>query len=268
MLHATIFMKTIIHDKLNNSTNMKNNDQVAIFESYRDEILAKFKKSLEGESEKENEIENIEEPSSEIEDNDSEIEDIDSEIKDIDANIPDIDYSDIKNDDIEDDEIEIPKKKNVIVRSQELSKDIGFKLRKLVQYMPDLIEDVDVFPAIKTAIMAANSKLPLEYHITDSPLSIYDDLISANVYSEEERDVEDMPDEEVDVLQNFDDDEYGDENDFSSESEFDLSKKTRGEREDFKSAMRRDIERSRAEEILHQMGVDFEDRRGFSDDDY
>ncbi len=49
---------------------MKNNDQIAIFESYRDEILAKFKKSLEGESEKENEIE---EPSSEAEDIESDI---------------------------------------------------------------------------------------------------------------------------------------------------------------------------------------------------
>jgi hypothetical protein len=41
---------------------------------------------------------------------------------------------------------------------------------------------------------------------SDTPLSIYDDLIAAGVYSEEERDSDDIEDKETEVLQGFDDD--------------------------------------------------------------
>lgn len=235
---------------------MKNNDQVAIFESYRDEILAKFKKSLEGENDKENEIE---EPSSEAEG-------IESDIPQIEIDDSDID------DDIE--EIEPPKKKNVIVRSQEVEIKLDPKLREIVRNLPEVIEDVDVLSAIKNAIKEVNDDaISDDDRIMDSPLSIYDQLISSGVYNEEEvmeddeRLSADIKDEDLDDDTLTIDDYYDDE-DFSGEKEFDISKKTRKEREDLKSGMRRDIERSRAEEILRQMGVDFEDRRGFSDDDY
>lgn len=247
----------MIPQKLNNSTTMQNNDQIAIFESYRDEILSKFKKSLEGEEGRENEIEKTEEPSSEVESDDSEI--------------PEIDVDDSEVEDIED--VEPPKKKNVIIRSQEVATKLDPELRELVRHMPEVIEDVEVFSAIKAAIREVNDDaLDLESKIFDTPLSIYDKLIASGVYSEEEvmedderlsfKSEEDLDDDAFTL------DDYSDDDDLSGEREFDLSKKTRGEREDLKSGIRKDIERSRAEEILRQMGVDFEDRRGFSDDDY
>lgn len=236
---------------------MKNNDQVAIFESYRDEILAKFKKSLEGKSEKENEIENIEEPSSEIENDDSEITEID-----------------VDDSEMEDDDIEPPKKKNVIVRSQEIGVKLDPKLKAIVKHLPEIIEDIHVLSDIKYAIKEVNNDIASdEDQIKDSPLSIYDQLMAAGIYSEEEMMEDDerfsSEDKGVDLEDDaFTVDDYYDDEDFSGEREFNLSKKTRSERDDLKSSMRKDIERSRAEDILRQMGVDFEDHRGFSDDDY
>ena len=173
--------------------------------------------------------------------------DTDSDDVDFDADIED-------SDDVED--IEPPKKKNVIVRSHEISRNIGPKLREIVRHMSDVIEDVDIFEEIKRAIKIANEDLEDESKITDTPLSIYDDLIAAGVYSEEERDSDDIEDKETEVLQGFDDD-YSDDDDVSGESEFNLSKKTRREREDFRSGMRKDVERSKAEDILRDLGVDF-----------
>jgi hypothetical protein len=225
---------------------MKDRDQLAIFESYREDILNKFKQSLEGdkeeetsfEPEKKEELNNVPEIQSD---------DTDSDDVDFDADIED-------SDDVED--IEPPKKKNVIVRSHEISRNIGPKLREIVRHMSDVIEDVDIFEEIKNAIKIANGDLEDESKITDTPLSIYDDLIAAGVYSEEERDSDDIEDKETEVLQGFDDD-YSDDDDVSGESEFNLSKKTRGEREDFRSGMRKDVERSKAEDILRDIGVDF-----------
>jgi len=230
---------------------MKNNDQIAIFESYREDILAKFKKSLEGNDENQNEIK---EPSSEIESDDSEIEDASIEM--------------------EDDDIEPPKKKNVIVRSQEIGVKLDSKLRDIVRNMPEVIEDVDVLSAIKAAIKEVNDDdVNEEDQILDTPLSVYDQLMAAGIYNEEEMMDDDDRLSSSDKGIDLDDDaltvdDYYDDDDFSGEKEFNLSRKTRGEREDTKSSLRKDVERSRAEDILRQMGVDFEDRRGFSDDDY
>lgn len=225
---------------------MKDRDQLAIFESYREDILNKFKQSLEGDKGEETSFE----PDKQEELNDVpeiQSDDTDSDDVDFDADIED-------SDDVED--TEPPKKKNVIVRSHEISRNIGPKLREIVRHMSDVIEDVDIFEEIKRAIKIANEDLEDESKITDTPLSIYDDLIAAGVYSEEERDSDDIEDKETEVLQGFDDD-YSDDDDVSGESEFNLSKKTRREREDFRSGMRKDVERSKAEDILRDLGVDF-----------
>jgi hypothetical protein len=224
---------------------MKDRDQLAIFESYREDILNKFKQSLEGdkreetsfEPEKQEELKDV--PKIQSDDTDSDDVDFDADIED--------------SDDVED--IEPPKKKNVIVRSHEISRNIGPKLREIVRHMSDVIEDVDIFEEIKNAIKITNEDLEDESKITDTPLSIYDDLIASGVYSEEERDPDDIEDKETEVLQGFDDD-YSDDDDVSGESEFNLSKKTRKEREDFRSGMRKDVERSKAEDILRDLGVD------------
>ena len=246
---------------------MKDKDQVAIFESYREDILNKFKKSLEGEKKEESPIESgvSDEISGEVSDEVPDMEDKE-EISGDDMVDTDSE-SDIEEvDDMEDEKIELPKK-NVIVRSQELSVDIGPKLREIVRNMPDVIEDVEVLSAIKGAIQKVNNKLEEEDQIKDSPLSIYDDLLAAGVYSEEEMDSDELEDKESEVLQSMDDDDYFDDDDFTGESEFDVSKKSRKEREDFRSGMRRDVERSKAEDILRGMGVDFGER-GFLENDY
>lgn len=244
---------------------MKDKDQVAIFESYREDILNKFKQSLEGDKKEESPIEPeaSDEISGEISDEVPEMEDkeeISGDDSDLGGNIEEVDDME------EDEKIELPKK-NVIVRSQEISVDIGPKLREIVRNMPDVVEDVDVLSAIKGAIQKVNNKLEEEDQIKDTPLSIYDDLLAAGVYSEEEMDSDELEDKETEVLQNAEDDDYFDDDDFTGESEFDVSKKSRKEREDFRSGMRRDVERSKAEDILRGMGVDFGER-GFLENDY
>lgn len=220
---------------------MRDKDQLAIFESYREDILNKFKQSLEGDKEDDTSFEPEErENVNDVPENQSDDVDFGTDSED--------------SDDIE--SVEPPKKKNVIVRSHEISRNIGPKLREIVRHMSDVIEDVDIFEVIKNAIRVANEDLEDESKITDTPLSIYDDLIAAGVYSEEERDSDDIEDKETDVLQGFDDD-YSDDDDVNGESEFNLSKKTRKERGDFRSGMRQDVEKSKAEDILRDLGVDF-----------
>lgn len=238
---------------------MKDKDQVAIFESYREDILNKFKQSLEGDKREESPIEpEISDEVPEIEDKE-EVSGEDLEDSDLGNDVEEVD-------DMEDEKIELPKK-NVIVRSQEISVDIGPKLREIVRNMPDVIEDVEVLSAIKDAIKKANDEFGDDNQIKDTPLSIYDDLLAAGVYSEEEMDSDELEDKESEVLQSMDDDDYFDDDDFTGESEFDVSKKSRKEREDFRSGMRRDVERSKAEDILRGMGVDFGER-GFLENDY
>jgi hypothetical protein len=238
---------------------MKDKDQVAIFESYREDILNKFKQSLEGDKREESPIEpEISDEVPEIEDKE-EISSEDMDDSDLGSDVEEVDDME------EDEKIELPKK-NVIVRSQEISVDIGPKLREIVRNMPDVVEDVDVLSAIKGAIQKVNSKLEEEDQIKDTPLSIYDDLLAAGVYSEEEMSSDELEDKEAEVLQSMDDDDYFDDDDFTGESEFDVSKKSRKEREDFRSGMRRDVERSKAEDILRGMGVDFGERGNLEND--
>jgi len=90
--------------------------------------------------------------------------------------------------------------------------------------------------------------------------------LAAGVYSEEEMSSDELEDKEAEVLQSMDDDDYFDDDDFTGESEFDVSKKSRKEREDFRSGMRRDVERSKAEDILRGMGVDFGERGNLEND--
>jgi hypothetical protein len=237
---------------------MKDKDQVAIFESYREDILNKFKQSLEGDKREESPIEpEISDEVPEIEDKE-EISGEDLEDSDLGNDVEDVDG-------MEDEKIELPKK-NVIVRSQEISVDIGPKLREIVRNMPDVVEDVNVLTAIKDAIKKANDEFGDDNKIEDTPLSIYDDLLAAGVYSEEEMDSDELEDKESEVLQGMDDDDYFDDDDFTGESEFDVSKKSRKEREDFRSGMRRDVERSKAEDILRGMGVDFGERGNLEND--
>ncbi len=238
---------------------MKDKDQVAIFESYREDILNKFKQSLEGDKRGEASVEpEISNEVPEMEDKE-EISSEDMGDSDLGRDIEEVDDME------EDEKIELPKK-NVIVRSQEISVDIGPKLREIVRNMPDVVEDVDVLSAIKGAIQKVNSKLEEEDQIKDTPLSIYDDLLAAGVYSEEEMSSDELEDKEAEVLQSMDDDDYFDDDDFTGESEFDVSKKSRKEREDFRSGMRRDVERSKAEDILRGMGVDFGERGNLEND--
>lgn len=238
---------------------MKDKDQVAIFESYREDILNKFKQSLEGDKREESPIEpEISDDVPEMEDKE-EISSEDMDSSDLGSDVEEVDDME------EDEKIELPKK-NVIVRSQEISVDIGPKLREIVRNMPDVVEDVEVLSAIKGAIQKVNNKLEEDDQIKDTPLSIYDDLLAAGVYSEEEMDSDELEDKESEVLQSMDDDDYSDDSDFTGESEFDVSKKSRKEREDFRSGMRRDVERSKAEDILRGMGVDFGERGNLEND--
>ncbi len=71
---------------------------------------------------------------------------------------------------------------------------------------------------------------------------------------------------ETDLIQDLDDDDYSDDDDITGEREFDLNKKTRKERGDFRSGMRHDVEKSKAEDFLRQMGVDWQDRGSLEDD--
>jgi hypothetical protein len=237
---------------------MKNKDQTCIYESYRDEILSKFKKSIEPSNS------GMDSAFSKVK-TDEDVKKVSESIQ-IDSDDVDVDFESELSDD------EPVEKRNVIVRSGEVSIKLDPNLREIVRILPNVIEDVDILKLIKKAIEKVNDDLTeFDQKIEDSPLSIYDKLMDAGVYSEEEvtgKDErlksnihkDDLDDDTLTV------DDYFDDDDFSGESDFNLSKKTQKEREDIKSGMRRDIERSRAEDILKQMGVDFNSDRDFDDD--
>jgi len=201
---------------------MRNNDQVAIFESYREEILKKFKDSISGENNIENE-----------------------DINDADLGTPDdIDMEGLEDDDTEQKD-EAPKRK-VVVKSEVLSTNVGPKLREILRNIPEVSEDVDILSLIKKSIEKINSNSESEEdHIKASPLAIYDKLIELNAISEEEMDndkFEDFnPDKEPDVLQSFEDDDY---------NEFDDS----DERE---QQWKREELRGKWDDIIRDMGTDW-----------
>jgi hypothetical protein len=107
---------------------MKDRDQLAIFESYREEILNKFKDSISGENNIENE-----------------------DLNDTDSGTPDdIDMGDLEDDDTEQKD-EAPKRK-VVVKSEELSTNVGPKLREILRNIPEVSEDDDILSMIKKSI--------------------------------------------------------------------------------------------------------------------
>jgi len=209
---------------------MRNNDQVAIFESYREEILKKFKDSVSDEND--NEKDNTGDIESSVE-NDIDTGDLDNDAENI----------DLEGNDTEQEEK--PKRK-VVVKAEDLSTNIGPKLREILRNIPNVTEDVDILSAIKKAIERVNSSTNDEEGIiTASPLSIYDKLIELNAISEEEMDddkFEDFdPDKEPDVLQSFEDDDYS-EFDDSDEREQDWKKQEL---------------KGKWEDIIRDMGTDF-----------
>lgn len=163
---------------------MKNKDQVAIFESYRDDILNKFKQDVLG--------------------GDSEVEDIEN----------DVDVDDVENDDTD---VEPTPKRNVVVKAEEIGVNLGLKLRSILRHLPSLSEDTEILSNLKRAIEQTNSTLDDEDQVKESPLNVYTKLIEMGVLREEEMDEEQIDDEdkEIDLLQKFEDDEYDNEDDVS-----------------------------------------------------
>jgi hypothetical protein len=163
---------------------MKNKDQVAIFESYRDDILNKFKQDVLG--------------------GDSEVEDIEN----------DVDIDDVGDDDTD---VEPTPKRNVVVKAEEIGVNLGLKLRSILRHLPSLSEDTEILSNLKRAIEQTNSTLDDEDQVKESPLNVYTKLIEMGVLREEEMDEEEIDDEdkEIDLLQKFEDDEYDDDDDIS-----------------------------------------------------
>jgi hypothetical protein len=163
---------------------MKNKDQVAIFESYRDDILNKFKQDVLG--------------------GDSEVEDIEN----------DVDIDDVGDDDAD---IEPTPKRNVVIKAEEIGVNLGLKLRSILRHLPSLSEDTEILSNLKRAIEQTNSTLDDEDQVKESPLNVYTKLIEMGVLREEEMDEEEIDDEdkEIDLLQKFEDDEYEDDDDIS-----------------------------------------------------
>lgn len=154
---------------------MRNKDQEAIFESYKQLILSE--------------------------------QDFREEISEVDPDGGD----DVFDDSLEDDDTpsEPLPKKNVVIKATEIGVNLGQNLRSILRHLPDLSEDVEILSNLKKAIEKTNSTLDDEDHIKDSPMKIYDKLIDLGVLREEEMDQEDFDEEkETDLLQNFDDDDY------------------------------------------------------------
>jgi len=206
---------------------MRNNDEIAIYESYRDEILNKFKNSLEGEDQNEepNEKENIEDSDVDVENDIDSDEDVDNEVE------------------------EKQPKKKVIVKSEELSRNVGIQLREILRRLPPVSEDTEILSNLKKAIEKYNSTVTNEEDlIKSSPLKIYDELIELNAISEEEMDENDIPDfeksggEEPDVLQSFEGEDY---REFDDETP-DWEKENEAERE-----------KDKLRELIRQAGTDW-----------
>lgn len=143
-----------------------------------------------------------------------------------------------KTDDIEVEEIETLKK-NIVLKSEEISVNIGQKFRAVLRNFPSMVEETEVLTTLKKSIERANSELDEENQIKESPLKIYDKLVSLGVLTQDEMDEDDFEEKEAAVLQNFNDDDFlEDDNAYDAE-------------------MRRDIEKGKAEEMINQMGTDW-----------
>ncbi len=218
-----------------------NKDQVAIFESYRDEILKKFKQSV---SEEENE------PNDRMED--------DSE-SDIDDSLKAFDDSETIFDDEDDSPEEEIKKLNFVVKNEEIASRLDPILRAILRKLPEESQDTEILHNIKSAIAEVNSELDSEDEIKDSPMRVYDALVELGAMSEEERTVKASDEGEIATLQDMEDDLYSDDDDLGR-----LSK-----RSDFAKGMKRDIERGELEDEIRRMGTDWrESDRDFDSSSY
>jgi hypothetical protein len=151
--------------------------------------------------------------------------------------------------DIDDTPSEPLPKKNVVIKSTEIGVNLGPKLRSIVRHLPELSEDTEILTHLKKAIEQTNSVFDEEDQIKDSPLKVYEKLVELGVLREEEMDAEDFEDKEADLLEPFDDDDYDIDEDPS------LSKL--GKRSDFAKGMSRDVERSKIEDEIRRMGTDW-----------
>lgn len=130
-------------------------------------------------------------------------------------------------------------KRKVVLKSEELSVNVGPKIRAVLRNFPTMVEENDVLSVLKKAIERANSELSSEEEITHSPLKVYDKLIEIGALSEEDMDNDEFKEKETEVLQNFNDDDYIEDNDHLS------------------AEIRKDIEKGKAEEIIRKMGTDW-----------
>ncbi len=202
-----------------------NKDQIAIFESYRDDILNKFKQSISGESN---------EPEEKMDD------ELESDIDDSDTVFDD----DGDDDDSSEKEIE---KLNFVIKNEEIASRLDPVLRAILRKLPEESQDTEILHNIKTAIAEVNSEVDEENEIKDSPLKVYEMLVDLGAVSEEERSVKASDDGEIATLQDIEDDMYSDDDDLGR-----LSK-----RSDFAKAMRRDVERGELEDEIRRMGTDW-----------
>jgi hypothetical protein len=141
-------------------------------------------------------------------------------------------------DDNETRNVDVPKKK-VVLKSEEISVNVGPKIRAILRNLPEMVEENEILAELKKAIERANSELDSEDEITQSPLKIYDKLIELDVLSEEEMGEKEFEEKEAEVLQNFDDNDY------------------REDDSTYDAEMRKDIEKGKAEEIIKQLGTDW-----------
>lgn len=207
-----------------------NKDQIAIFESYRDDILNKFKQSISGEDEKMGN-------------------DVESDVNDSETIFDD-------EDDSPEEEI---KKLNFVVKNEEIASRLDPVLRAILRKLPEESQDTEILHNIKSAIAEVNSELDEEDEVKDSPMRIYDTLVELGAMSEEERTVKASDEGEISTLQDMEDDIYSDDDDLGK-----LSK-----RSDFAKAMKRDIERGELEDEIRRMGTDWrESDRDFDSSSY
>lgn len=194
-----------------------NKDQIAIFESYRDDILSKFKQSVSDEEK---------EPEIEIPSGESESETI------------------FDDDDDDDQEVE---KLNVVVKNEEIATRLDPILRAILRKLPEESQDTEILHNIKAAIAQVNSELDEEDEIKDTPLKVYETLVDFGAMSEEQRTVKASDEGEIATLQNMEDDLYSDDDDLGKVSK----------RSDFAKAMKRDIEKGELEDEIRRMGTDW-----------
>jgi hypothetical protein len=211
---------------------MRTNDQIAIYESYRDEILNKFKNSLSGEND--------------VSENDSVENEGDIENGD---DVEDIDMGD-------NEEPKPKEKKNVVVKSQEISVKLEPQLREILRRIPPVSEDTEILTYIKKAIEKYNSQTEDEdLHIKDSALKVYDKLIELNAINEEEM--------ESDAIEDFEKSQ-GDEGDVLGAFEGEDYREFDDDTPEWERKWDSEAEKDKLRELIRQAGTDW--RR--DDEDY